>query len=152
MYKNILLIYHTQGGHTKMLVDACGVGIRKEKDIVLQCKSAKNSTIEDVLWANGIIIATPEYFGYMSGAIKDFFDRTYYNARAKEVCLPYCLIVCCENDGTGAERNIETIAKGYVLKKHLDTLIIKEHEIKDRLEESSDFGQTFAAGLSMGIF
>jgi NAD(P)H-dependent FMN reductase len=73
MYKNILLIYHTQSGHTKMLVDKCEIGIRKEKDIVLQCKAAKNATIEDVLWANGIIIATPEYFGYMSGCYKRFF-------------------------------------------------------------------------------
>lgn len=152
MGKNLLIIYHSQKGHTEQLAIACLRGAEKENDISIRFRKAFDTHQEDIQWADGLIIATPEYFGNMSGAVKDFFDRTYYPARDLEINIPYALIICCDNDGTGAERNIQTIATGYILRKSLDTLIIKEKNIPEETGKAAELGETFAAGISLGIF
>jgi len=152
MKKKLLIIYHTQSGNTEKLAEACFTGALKDFEVEVRIKKALGTTLQDVLMADALIIATPEYFGTMSGAMKDFFDRTYYPAREQNLNKPYALIISCENDGTGAERQIETIATGYVLRKTLDTLIVKESELEQRVSEAEELGQTFASGLALGIF
>lgn len=148
----ILLIYHSQSGNNKKIADAIAETTAKEEGIVLNYKNAIDANIDDVLNCDGIMICSPEYFGYMSGIVKDFFDRTSDNARANEVKKPYCLIICCENDGTGAERSIDTIARGYVLKKAMNTLIIKESELNEKIEDAKELGIGFVNGVKLGIF
>ena len=152
MTKKILIIYHSQKGHTEQLAKACQQGANLESEVEVRLQKAFDTKLEDMIWADGVIIATPEYFGDMSGAIKDFFDRTYYPARHQEINLPYALIVSCENDGTNAERKIQNIAGSYTLKKSLDTLNAKALDFQNNLILAAELGQTFAAGLSMGIF
>ncbi|HUH73565.1 MAG TPA: NAD(P)H-dependent oxidoreductase [Chitinophagales bacterium] len=152
MTKKILIIYHSQKGHTQRLAQASYQGVNKESDIEVRQKKALDANLEDVIWADGVILATPEYFGNMCGALKDFFDRTYYHARNIEINKPYALIISCENDGTNAERNVQSIASSYTLKKALDTLIAKDNDHENDLVKADELGQTFAAGLSLGIF
>jgi multimeric flavodoxin WrbA len=97
-------------------------------------------------------LGTPENFGTMSGALKDFFDRTYYPAQPHELNLPYALFISAGNDGSGAVREIERIACGYPLKKTASPLIVKGEINRDHLQESKEFGLSMAAGLAMGIF
>lgn len=150
--KNILIIYHSQGGNNLKLARACQSGVEKEEGVTVRLQQAFDTDLEDVKWSEGVIIVTPEYFGYMSGAMKDFFDRTYYPSRELNLQRPYCLAICCENDGEGAKRNIEKLASGYILKPVQETLIIHEHELDARIIEGEELGRTFAAGLLMGIF
>ena len=66
---------------------------------------------EDLLWADTLLLGTPENFGYLSGAIKDFLDRTFYEVEGKLSPLPYAMYVSAGNDGTGAVRAM-AIANG----------------------------------------
>lgn len=150
--KHLLITYHSQGGNTYKLAMACMTGVKKEADIEMRFRKAVDSDLEDVKWADGIVICTPEYFGNMCGAIKDFFDRTYYPARELAINKPYVLFICCENDGSGAQRNVETIATGYILRKALDTIIVKEKDLENQISFVEEQAQTFAAGLAMDIF
>lgn len=152
MNKNILLIYHSQGGNTEQLMNAVAEGVTNESRSELRIKRALEASIDDVLWADGIILGTPEYFGTMCGALKDFFDRTYDSARSKDIAIPFALFISCDSDGSGAERNILSIANGYVLKKSLDTLIVKSQDTNLAQAQMQEFGQTFAMGIVMGIF
>ena len=152
MSKKLLLIYHSQKGHNLKLAEACLTGIQKEEGLEIRFQKASDTVLEDVLWADGIILVTAEYFGYMSGAMKDFFDRTYYPARDRNINIPYALLVCSETDGTGCVRSIESLAPSYTLRRALEPLLIKEHVLEAGLSLAEEQGQTFAAGLVMGIF
>ena len=149
---NLLIIYHSQSDKTDHLAQAVCAGARQEAGVNVLLKKAFDATLDDLLWANGIIFGTPENFGYMSGALKDFFDRTYYPAEPHQINLPYGVFVSAGNDGTGAVREIDRIVLGYPLRKVAEPVIAKG-ELRDQdIERCSELGQAMAAGLTMGIF
>jgi multimeric flavodoxin WrbA len=150
----LLIIYGGHaGGRTHCLVEAVERGVRTgEEGIELRTLSALAADADDLLWAQGLLIGTPEHFGYMSGAVKDFLDRTFYPVEGKVDGLPYAVFVSAGNDGSGAVSSIERIAIGYKWKK-VAAPVIARGEITDaHLERCSELGQMMAAGLSLGIF
>ena len=121
-------------------------------EVELRALPALTAGIDDLLWANGLLIGTPEHFGYMSGAVKDFMDRTFYPAEGKVAGLPYAVYVSAGNDGTGAVNSIERIALGYQWKRIAMPLIVRGEPSSTDLEKCRELGQTMAAGLSAGVF
>jgi multimeric flavodoxin WrbA len=150
--KNLLIIYHSQSGGTENMAQAVHKGCRQEDDVETRFLRAFDANLDDLLWADGIIFGTPENFGYMSGALKDFFDRTFYPAEPHQINLPYGIFVSSGNDGTGAVREIDRIVKGYPLRKICEPLVIVGGFKLGDQELCQDFGHGIAAGLSLGIF
>lgn len=64
----------------------------------------------DVLAADAVLLGTPANIGYMSGALKHFFDVVYYPVLDATAGLPYALWVHGDDDTAGAVRGVETIA------------------------------------------
>jgi multimeric flavodoxin WrbA len=151
--KHLLLVWHSQSGHTRQLAEAAAAGAREMADEVeLRMVKALDATLDDLLWAHGLLLGTPENFGYMSGGMKDFMDRTYYPAEGKTVGLPYALFISCDNDGSGAVRAIERIATGYGWKAVAEPLISRGGLAPGALEQARELGQAMAAGLALGLF
>ena len=107
---------------------------------------------EDLTWADGLILGPPENFGYMSGIMKDFFERTFYEVEGKIPPLPFAMFISAENDGTGAELSIERIAKGYPLIKVQPSIINTGEITPDIAMRCEELGTSMAAGLEMGLF
>ena len=120
--------------------------------VEMHCLRAADAHADDLLWADGLILGTPENFGYMSGALKDFFDRTFYEVEGKLSPLPYALVIGAGNDGTGAVRAIKRIANGYPLIEVQEPIISTGEPSSDDLTRCRELGMAFAAGLSLGIF
>lgn len=150
--KNVLIVYHSQSGNTKQLANAVYRGCKREADIRVQLTTALNAKLENLLWADGILLGTPENFGTMSGALKDFFDRTFYPAEPFRINLPYAIFISAGNDGSGAVREIDRIVRGYPLRKVAEPLIAKGEMNSDHLQQAEEFGLAMAAGLNLGIF
>lgn len=150
----ILLIHGGHaGGRTERLVAAVAAGVREADDAVeLAVRPALEAGLEDLLACRGLLIGTPEHFGYMSGAVKDFFDRTFYPAEGKTEGLPYGLFVSAGNDGTGTVRAVERIVTGYRWKAIAEPVVIVGAPDEAHLARCRELGQTMAAGLSAGIF
>lgn len=106
----------------------------------------------DLQACDGVLFVTPENFGYLSGGMKDFFDRTYYPCVPGELPRPYMLIVSCGNDGSGAVRQLQRIVKGYPLSAVAEPLVVKGEPDQQALDQAAELGLSFAAGLGMGIF
>ena len=150
--KHLQIIYHSQSGNTAQLARAVMDGCQGETEIETRLCKAFDAKLEDLLWADGLLLGTPENFGTMSGALKDFFDRTYYPAEEYKLNLPYALFISAGNDGSGAVREIDRIASGYPLKKIAPPLIAKGEISSDHLQQAKELGLSMAAGLAMGIF
>ena len=115
-------------------------------------KRAVESGINDVLNCDGLIIATPENFGYMSGMIKDFFDRTFYPAEPYQLSIPYGLVVSAGNDGTGAVREIDRIMRGYPMRKVMEPIIARNGVSEADRAACAEAGEAMMTALSMGAF
>ncbi|MBL4679499.1 MAG: flavodoxin family protein [Pseudomonadales bacterium] len=153
MVKNLLIIYHSKDGNTTKMADAVFSGAdHADIDVDVRMLLAKDADLEELLWADGLILGTPENFGYMSGALKDFFDRTYYPAEGKVEGLPYCVSICAGNDGAGALRSIRRIVKGYPFKE-VQEPVISQGKLEDKVIEScKELGMYMAAGIENGLF
>ena len=152
MKKHLLIIYHTQSGNTGQMAQAVMRGCLEEAEVETRLLSAFDAVLDDLRWADGLLFGTPENFGTMSGALKDFFDRTYYPAEPYQLNLPYALFISAGNDGSGAVRDIDRIARGYPLRKISEPVIAKGDINQQHLEQCEEFGLAMAAGLSLGIF
>ena len=151
---SILLVANTPSENTIKLRSAVEKGISWEKDlkIELRSKTPWETNHEDVIWCDGIIIGTTENFGYMSGALKDFFERIYYPCLELTEGKPAAVYVKGGLDGTGAKLSIEKILTGLKWKLIQPTLILRGEFKDDFMAECKKLGMTMAAGLDAGIY
>ena len=146
----VLIVYASQSGHAQSLADALERGARSGGAEVRKLHGTL-AGIDDLLWCRALAVVTPENFGYMAGAVKDFFDRTFEPAQGRVSNLPYVLAVRAGNDGTFARAAVERIARGYPLKLVAEPILwVGESEAP--LCACEELGQTLAAGLELGIF
>ena len=150
----ILVIYHSQSGNTQKMAEAVAAGACSINGVKVTLKKAQEAGVEDLLACDGLVVGSPEYFGYMAGQVKDFFDRTYEPARGRKAIFkkPYVVFVSAGNDGRGAVSNIERIALGYPLKKVYDPVVARGEVDDEVLARCRELGQTIAAGCEAGIY
>lgn len=152
--KHLLVVYHTKTGNTGRLADAVLKGAESERvsGVEIRCLSARDAGPDDLLWAHGLLLGTPENFGYMSGALKDFLDRTFYEVEGRIQPLPCAIFISAGNDGTGALRAIRRIANGYPFREVQEPVIARGEVTDTDLERCTDLGLALAAGLEAGIY
>ena len=152
--KHLLIVYHSQTGNTERMAEAVLAGARSEEVSGLEARklSCWDAGPEDLLWAHGLVLGTPENFGYMSGGMKDFLDRTFYPVEGKLQPLPYAMIISAGNDGTQAPAAIRRIANGYPFKEVQEPVIAVGELADVHLSACRDLGLSMALGVEMGLF
>ncbi len=152
--KRLLVVAHTPSPNTRALTDAVLRGARHEDIGGIQVRHIPPLDAEpaDVRWADAIILGTTENFGYMSGALKDFFDRIYYPCLEDTEGLPYALFIRAGLDGLGTRTAVERIATGLKWRPVQDALIMQGEYRDHFVTLCEELGMTVAAGLEAGIF
>ena len=152
--KNLLIIGHVPSPNTHRIRDGVLAGAMS-KDIAgveVRALSPFDAGPDDVLGADAVILGTTENLGYMSGALKDFFDRSYYGVLEKKQGLPYALYVRAGLDGTGTIWGVETIVTGLRWKAVSEPLLFKGAWQDCFVEDAFYIGLLLAAGLESGVF
>ncbi len=121
-------------------------------EVEVRVKRAFDATPDDVMWSDGVILGTPENFGYMSGALKDFLERIYYVVLDETPGLPYALFVKASTDGEGAVRSVERIIAGLKWRGVLPPVVVAGDLDDEDLDRCRELGLTIAAGLEAGVF
>lgn len=162
--KTLLIVYHSMTGGTLQMAQAARAGAATEAAVVARLLHASEAGPGDLLAADGYIFATPENLAAISGLMKDFFDRSYYQVLEQINGRPYATMICAGSDGQNAARQIERIATGWRLKPIAPPLIICTHaQTKEEIlnpkhidsaeiELCTNLGAAMASGLAMGIF
>lgn len=152
--KRLLIIAHVPSANTNRLRDAVLAGARSPdiEHVDALALSPFDAGPDDVLAAQAVILGTTENLGYMSGALKDFFDRSYYPCLERTQGLPYCLYVRAGHDGTGTRRGVETIVTGLRWRAVQEPLICRGPWQNDFVDDCRELGAAMAAGLDAGIF
>lgn len=149
MSKRLLVVHHTPSPATRELLEAVLAGAHdpdiKGVDVVV--RPALAGVVPDLLDADGYLFGTPANLGYMSGALKHFFDTVYYPSLDHVAGRPYGLWVHGNNDTVGAANAVAKVATGLALEKAVDTLeVVGAIDAKIR-EAAYELGGTLAATL-----
>lgn len=102
----------------------------------------------DVLGADGFLLGTPANIGYLSGAMKHFFDGVYYPTLTARTGAPYGLYVHGNNDTEGAVRAAESITKGLGWERVHAPVTVVGAPTKADVEACWELGATVAATLA----
>ncbi len=152
--KRLLVVAHAPSPNTQCLLDAVLDGARSPgiENVDVRGVSPFQAGPEDVIIADAVILGTTENLGYMSGALKDFFDRIFYPCLEKTQGLPYALYVRARHDGTGTRRGVETIVTGLRWRAVQEPLICRGEWHEAFADRCRVLGAGIAAGLDVGVF
>ncbi|MBU8814791.1 NAD(P)H-dependent oxidoreductase [Mycolicibacterium goodii] len=149
MSRTLLVVHHTPSPATREVLEAVLAGTH-DPDIAgvdVVTRPALAATIPDMLDADGYLFGTTANFGYMSGALKHFFDTVYYPVLDHVAGRPYGLWVHGNNDTAGAANAVDRIATGLALTKAADVLEITGAVDVAVREAAYELGGTLAATL-----
>ena len=162
--KQLLIIFHSITGGSEQVAEAVAKGARQEPEIEVILQQAQHVQPEHLRTASGYIFIAPEMLGSLSGVMKDFFDRTFYQVLDELNGRPYAALICAGSDGQGALRQLEKIATGWRLKKVAESKIVlthaqnKEQILKPKtlepsvLKASEELGAFFSSALALAVF
>ncbi len=152
--RHLLIVYQTQSGNTRRMAEAAWEGATDGEVTGVEVRLVKvaDAGPDEILWADALLLGAPENFGYMSGGMKDFLDRTFYPVEGKIQALPYAIFISAGNDGTGAVRAIHRIANGYPFNEVQEPVIAKGPPTEEHLARCRELGMALAIGLDAGIF
>ena len=152
--KTLLIVAHAPSDNTRRLRDAVLRRARSPEveGVAVRVLAPLEAGPDDVLAANAVILGTPENLGYMSGALKDFFDRVYYPCLERTQGMPYALYVRAGHDGTGTRRAVESIATGLRWRAVQEPLVCRGAFDEAFVTRCEELGLLMAAGLEAGIF
>ena len=152
--KTLLIVAHVPSPNTERLRAAAleGAKAAEAEGLTIRCLTPFEAGPEDVKAADALLLGTTENLGYMSGTLKDFFDRIYYPCLEETQGLPYALYIRAGHDGTGTKRAVESIVGGLRWRAVEEALICRGEWRDSFLEEVRERGMLLAAGLEAGVF
>jgi len=150
--KTLLIVFHTKGVKNAEMAEAVARGARSEADVQVVVKRCADAGPADLLAADGLILGTPENFGYMSGMMKDFLERIFHACEGRVEGRPWALFVGAGQDGSGAVTSVERIVTGLRLKKICEPVVVVKELKPEQLTALEELGAAMAAGLAMGAF
>ncbi|MGW2211863.1 flavodoxin family protein [Streptomyces sp. NPDC001781] len=146
----LLIIHHTPSPHCRELFEAVvsGATAPEIEGVRVVRRAALAATASDVLAADGYLLGTPANLGYMSGALKHFFDQIYYPCLDDTRGRPFGYWVHGGNDVTGAVRSVETVATGLGWRRAAEPVTVTGAPGKADTEACWELGAVLAAGLA----
>lgn len=163
MTKTLLVVWHSNTGGTRAMADAAAAAAA-DQGVRVRLLHAAQAVPQDMLRADGYILATPETLAAIAGPMKDFFDRCYYAVLGRIEGRPYAAMVCAGSDGSNAARQMARIATGWRLRAAAQPLIVCTHAQTPEailapktiaaadLARCAELGATLAAGMEIGAF
>ena len=139
--RRVLLVWHSRTGLARQMADAMEQGAHDaaeemELPLVLVRRGAADASVEDVLTADGFLFCAPENLASISGAMLEFFHRTYYHAFQAEgtdsatytetsrlLGRPYGVAIAAGSDGKSAAAQVTRICQGWRLRAVAEAVV-----------------------------
>lgn len=123
MGKTVLIVYHSQSGNTEAAAQAVSAGVDSIEGVEPLLKRASEATADDLIACDAVCVGTPDYFSYMSGMVKDFFDRVFYPTKG-QVDDKICGLFVTHGGGGKASEGLENMCRSFVFKQVSETVSV----------------------------
>jgi multimeric flavodoxin WrbA len=143
----LLVVHHTPSPALQQVLEAVREGAAMVEDVETVTRPALSAGAADLLAADGVLLGTPANIGYMSGALKHFFDTVYYPCLDATVGLPYGVYVHGTDDTAGALTAIARITGALRWTQVAAPLSLTGAPSRDDLEAVRELAATVAVSL-----
>jgi NAD(P)H-dependent FMN reductase len=133
--------------HAMLLEAVAGANDPAIGGVVVVLRPALTATAVDVLEADGYLLGTPVNLGYISGALKHFFDQIYYPCLDATKGRPFGAYLHGDNDAAGAVRAIDAITTGLDWRRAQQYVTVAGEVDRSVLAACHEVGASLAAGL-----
>lgn len=140
----VLIVYHTLSGNTEKMAMALADGARSVQGAEVVIKKAFDATLEDLLGCDAIGFGSADYFSYIAGALKDFFDRTYYPSQGKVAGKPYAAFATGGRGGDRALEVLDRICGSFKFKKVVEGVSAEMAPSPEILAKCTETGKKLA--------
>lgn len=140
----VLIVYHTLSGNTEMMAQAFAEGAKSVQGTEVVIKKALDATLEDLLECDAVAFGSADYFSYIAGALKDFFDRTYYPSQGKVAGKPYAAFATGGRGGETALGVLDRICSSFKFKKIVEGVAAVRSPSPEILAKCRDAGKKLA--------
>lgn len=140
----ILIVYHTLSGNTEKMAKAFAEGAESVPGTEVVLKKAFDASLDDLLGCGAIAFGSADYFSYIAGALKDFFDRTFYPSQGKVAGKPYAAFATGGRGGDIALAVLDRLCGSFKLKKAVDNVSVAGAPSSEVLAKCRDAGENLA--------
>jgi flavorubredoxin len=148
---SLLVVHHTTSPSLHAMFEAVMSGATDSsiEGVEVVTRPALTATALEVLQADGYLLGTPANLGYISGAMKHFFDQIYYPCLDATRRRPYGLYVHGNTDTTGAIRAVETITTGLQWRRAQEPVTVLGEPAREGLDACWELGAAMSAMLAL---
>ena len=139
----VLIIYYSLSGNTEKMAKAVAEGAASAGATVT-LKRSLDANADDLLNCDAVVFGTPSYFAYMAGAVKDFFDRTFFTLRGNVDGKPYATFGSYGGGGEVAINSLNEMCERLGLKKAAESVGAQREPSSEALEECKALGSKMA--------
>jgi multimeric flavodoxin WrbA len=164
----LLVVHHSPTPVVASLTEAVLAGTRDDaiEDVEVVVRPALEANADDVLAADGYLLGTTANFGYMSGALKHFFDTIFLQAggaladdgsaadgsaadgSGSSAKRPFGLYVHGRYDTAGAVRSVLSITGALGWRQAAEVLSVMGDVGEEHRQAAYELGGTIAALLA----
>ncbi len=144
----VLIVYHTLSGNTEKMAKAFAEGAKSIQGTEVVLRKAFDATLEDLLGCDAIAFGSADYFSYIAGALKDFFDRTYYPSQGKVAGKPYAAFATGGRGGETALGVLDRICGSFKFKKVVEGVSVERAPSPEVLAKCNEAGKKLASAVS----
>ncbi len=140
----VLIVYHSQTGNTEEMARAVAEGARSVAGTDVVLKRAFDANADDLIGCNAVAFGTSTNFAYISGGLKDFFDRSLIQCQDKTTDKPYCTFT---SSGMGKRRALDVldgICSAFKLKRADEGIMAPGKATPEILAELREMGKKLA--------
>ena len=144
----VLVVYHSLSGSTEKMAKAFAEGAKSVPDTEVVLRKASDATLEDLLRCSAIAFGSADYFSYIAGALKDFFDRTFYPSQGKVTGKPYAALATGGGGGDTVLAVLDRLCGSFKLKKVVDGVSAAGVLSSEVLRECREAGKKLAKSVA----
>lgn len=146
--KTILVVYHSQQhGNTKKMAELVAQGCRQEPGVEVRLINVNDErvNIEALEAADGLALGTPDYFSYMAGGLKQFFDDALLGSYSGKMTMGKpCVIFLTHGGGGAAVESVQRLAKSLKYREVAPPVLSKRAPEGDTIQHAIDLGRALA--------
>jgi multimeric flavodoxin WrbA len=139
----VLVLYYSRTGRTEALAKAIAGGVESVEGASAKIKRVDYATVNDFISSDAVAFGSPNYFSYMAGVMKDFFDKAL-SIRERVAGKPSVAFTSGGGSSNSALLSLERMISSFRLEKVADGVVSQGEPSEENLKACKKLGETLA--------